>query len=453
VRLRSSASAYFNRTPASAGNRKTWTWSGWVKRAKLGTTTPLLEGTPATSQLTGFSITSGDVLAIQDYLTGSYNLVWATSAVYRDPSAWYHVVVSYDTTQASSSNTVKAYVNGVQQTVTFTAYSGSYSQNRDSFINATNAHFVNRNDALSSNNFGDYYLTEINFIDGQALTPSSFGKTDAATNQWIPKKFAGTYGTNGFYLKFADASAATAAAIGKDFSGNGNNWTPNNISVTAGVTYDSMTDVPTLTSATAANYCVLNPLNNIGTYATFSNGNLRVINTSATSHSQFAGTMGITSSTSKIYWEVTTQGDSATRTAAGIGSNIISGSNVAGFSAGQYTWYVGGGAAIYWEPAGGASPFSVSWATGDVLNFAYDPATGNLFAGKNGTYYSSTGAATGNPATGANPTAVLTNTNTQFPIGSVYNAGSNSYLDYNFGQQPFTYTPPTGYKSLNAFNI
>ena len=107
-------------------------------------------------------------------------------------------------------------------------------------------------------NYFDGYLTEINFIDGQALTPSSFGSTNTTTGVWQPIKYTGTYGTNGFYLNFGNNASTTT--LGYDTSGNSNNWTTNNISLTAGSTYDSMTDVPTLTSATVANYAVLNPI-------------------------------------------------------------------------------------------------------------------------------------------------------------------------------------------------
>jgi len=127
VRLRSSASAYFNRTPASAGNRTTWTWSGWVKRGNFSSSSSIgiLEGNAGATDLTAFRFTN-DSLGVQDYSnSGSYNLVWTTTAVFRDPSAWYHVVLAYDTTQASSANAVKIYVNGVQQTSTFTANTGA----------------------------------------------------------------------------------------------------------------------------------------------------------------------------------------------------------------------------------------------------------------------------------------------------------------------------------------
>ncbi len=263
VRLRNSASAYLNRTPAIAGNRRTWTWSGWIKRGQLGSASNfgILEANAGANDLTALRW-SNDSIGVQDYSAGApYNLVWSTTAVFRDPSAWYHIVLAYDTTQASSANAVKIYVNGTQQTVTFSAPGGAYVQNRESYVNSINPQRIGVYNGLA--NYFDGYMTEINFIDGQALTPSSFGETDAITGVWKPKKYTGTYGTNGFFLNFSDNSNNTAATIGKDYSGNGNNWTPNNISVTSGSTYDSMLDVPTLWADGGngrGNYAVVNPL-------------------------------------------------------------------------------------------------------------------------------------------------------------------------------------------------
>ena len=254
LRFRSSASAYLNRTPASASNRKTWTWSAWVKR---GTNNDIA----ATNLFTSYSASSDSgnfqIAMIADTLrVFGWNTVWRnTTQVFRDFSAWYHIVVAVDTTQATANNRIRVYVNGTEVTAFATLNNPSPSD--DLAINQAALHRIGaQSDTLAG--YWDGYLTEINFIDGQQLTPSSFGQADSQTGVWQPKKYAGTYGTNGFYLPFTDNSGATSTTIGKDFSGNGNNWTPNNISVTAGSTYDSMTDVPTLTSATAANYAVLN---------------------------------------------------------------------------------------------------------------------------------------------------------------------------------------------------
>ena len=213
-----------------------------------------------------------------------------------------------------------------------------------------------------------------------------------------------------------------------------------------------MLDVPTNTSANVANYPTLNPLNNPRGYVTYSDGNLNAINSTNASHSQFEATQYIETTFGKVYWEVTANGDSNTRTAAGIGENIVSTSTVAGNGVRQFGWYVGGAAAIYWNNEG-VNPFNVAWASGDVLNFAYEPSTGKLYAGRNGTFFDSTGATNGSPATNTNPTVTISSPLTMKVIGSVFNQGTNSNLIYNFGQRPFTYTPPSGYVALNTYNL
>ena len=150
------------------------------------------------------------------------------------------------------------YVNGVSVAWTF---STNVTQNSSTWINSANAHYLTGRQSYAASGYFDGYLAEVNFIDGQALTPSSFGAYNAITGVWQPTKYAGTYGTNGFYLNFNNNASTTT--LGYDTSGNSNNWTTNNISLTAGVTYDSMLDVPTLTSATVANYAVLNPLDQL----------------------------------------------------------------------------------------------------------------------------------------------------------------------------------------------
>jgi len=250
LRFRSSATAYLNRTPASASNRKTWTWSAWVKRGVIGSSSGFLfttRGNATDAQYFRIIFTS-DVIFVSSFNNSTLSLT--TTAVYRDPSAWYHIVFALDTTQATASNRMKLYVNGVQ----VTAFSSvNYpAQNADFGINSAIEHGIGFLPVNVTGTYFDGYMTEVNFIDGQALTPSSFGSTNAVTGVWQPAKYTGTYGTNGFYLPFTNLTSTTT--LGNDFSGNSNNWTTNNISLTAGVTYDSMTDVPTLTSPTAANF-------------------------------------------------------------------------------------------------------------------------------------------------------------------------------------------------------
>jgi hypothetical protein len=233
-----------------------------------------------------------------------------TTAVYRDVSAWYHVVVVLDTTQATAANRVKLYINGTQVTAFSSA---TYPSLNDTFgwNNSSIAHQIGASTGDGATAYLDGYQTEINVIDGTALTPSSFGETSLTTGQWIPKAYSGSYGTNGFKLNFSDTSAATAAAIGKDSSGNGNNWTPSGISVTAGVTYDAMLDVPTNTSATVANYATWNPLLfYTSTVPTITNGNLTGGWNNTSMH---CGSTMTCPSTGKTYAEFTLTTSGSTR--------------------------------------------------------------------------------------------------------------------------------------------
>ena len=402
LRLRSSASAYISRTSATATSQITWTWSGWVKRGTLGVTQQLFGSfASSTTNFGGLQFNSSDGLTYTDYTSVIVGQI-VTSAAYRDPSAWYHIVLIYDASNATASNRIRLYVNGVQ----VTAFSSTTNPplNSTSFWNGASYNPMNVG-ALGYNNarvnYFDGYLAEVNFIDGQALTPSSFGSTDTQTGAWIPKKYSGTYGTNGFYLPFTTnslntdiTSTATATApfggtannakvsdsvylttnttagsaidilkydfgaptqvtryflgaayftggttctwalygsnddvtyssalatisvtnvstnysgsinayyryyklraisfgtngqavldallmyqdgIGLDSSGNGNNWTPTNVSMTAGATYDSMIDSPTNTGA-SSNYCVVNYLDR-NTSSTIAYGNLNL---------------------------------------------------------------------------------------------------------------------------------------------------------------------------------
>jgi hypothetical protein len=176
-----------------------------------------------------FGETTADTLSVYEYSGG---FVWQlrTTQVFRDPSAWFHLCIAVDTTQATASNRVKIYVNGSQ--VTAFAVSTYPSQNHDTFWSTTNVHTIGAKALI--NTYFSGYLADIYFIDGQALTPSSFTETDATTGQLVEKAYTGSYGTNGFHLEFADNSSNTATTLGKDTSGNGNNWTPNNLSVITG---------------------------------------------------------------------------------------------------------------------------------------------------------------------------------------------------------------------------
>jgi len=446
LRFRGANNAYLNRTP-SASDRTTWTWSGWVKRGTLGAYQQIFgayigSGTTDTNYFE-ISFSSSDLISITGYST----VYRRSTAVYRDPSAWYHIVVALDTTQATAANRMKVYVNGSEVTAFGASNNPTLSTNLG--INGAYPHGIGAIPANAS--YFDGYQTEVNFIDGQALTPSSFGKTDGATGQWVPKKFGGTYGTNGFYLKFADASAATAAAIGKDSSPNGNNWTPNNISVTAGITYDAMIDSPSL-SAAASNYATLNPLS-MAANLVLNSGNLAVSNSNgADTHRIVRAGIGMT--TGKWYWEVHVNNSAnvdivgvADDTTGNAGNNYLGGTGKSagwGYNTSTGAWYQG--------PWTVNSPTPPAFPSSGIIGVAYDADAGNLWFSSNGSWLSANGG-TGNPAAGSNPNLSLANTaGTPFyPALSIYYNGGTWV--FNFGQRPFAYTPPSGFKSLNTFNL
>ena len=432
LRFRSSASAYLNRTPASAGNRKTWTWSGWVKFGRLTETYPRLfsTGVDGNNRTEILFITNTNQIRFLSNVTGTSRGLIDTVAYLRDPSAWYHLVVSLD----ASSTTLTMYINGVQQTLT----TSTAIANVDHMVNATNTHSIGR--YWGAGNHFDGYMTEINFVDGQALDASSFGEYNSDTGVWQPIKYVGTYGTNGFYLNFSDNSTTTT--LGYDTSGNSNNWTANNISVTSGVTYDSMTDVPTLTSEDAANYPTLNPLFNTGAigYLPLSNANLTAYEYSGSAawRTRFS-TIAMTSGKYYAEFAVSYSGVSSLSTAAAVGFGLYDGGSAI---------YVGQTATTYGYLANGlkynnsaSASYGATFANGDIIGVAYDADAGTLTFFKNG---ASQGVAYSGIPSG-----------TYFFGVSAYwvSPDGTTTIYANFGATPFAYTPPAGFKSLNTYNL
>jgi hypothetical protein len=430
LRLRSSATAYLNRTPASSGNRQIFTFSAWVKRGSLGIVGTLLSGGATagtgTAQFIGFD--TDNTFFFSNYNVGNLQ----TTQVFRDPSAWYHMVIAIDTTQATAANRIKMYVNGSQ----ITAFSSSTypSQNTNLYININEIQTIGRA-SWSSLYLFDGYLAEVNFVDGQQLTPSDFGSTDTTTGVWKPKAYSGTYGTNGFYLKFSDIATTSGsnAGLGKDFSGNTNYWTTNNISVTSGTTYDAMKDSPTNTSATVANYAVLNPLRSYSS-VTIAGGNL---NYSASYDGSSVATIGMDSG--KYYWEVTLTNSNTAMLGLNKMTEALSG--FVGYSSGSYGYYSSNGNKFNNNVS---TSYGNSYTNGDVIGVAFDATNGKLFFSKNGTWQNS-----GDPAAGTNAAFTGLTGDTYVPaVGHGTMAAA-----MNFGQRPFAYTPPTGFVALNTYNL
>ena len=445
LRFRSSASAYLNRTPASAGNQKTWTWSAWVKRGVLSTgNARLLWGGNSATDGFAFTWVGADTLYVWNYAASTTTLALTSTAVFRDPSSWYHIVLSVDTTQATDVNRVRLYVNGTQYTFGTATWC---AQNTNLLFNAANQNTIGTSPPYGG--YFDGYLAEINFIDGQALDPSYFGKYNGTTNVWQPAIYTGTYGTNGFHLTFANNASTTT--LGYDTSGNGNNWTTNNISLTAGSTYDSMLDVPTNWTSgdpvqARGNYAVLNPIGvvkNSSTTVTISNANLSF---SASGGANGRAISTISMPSGKWYAEFAFSSYTAASDDQGFGVINAASTSAALGAETSSPVYIGSTGQLRLN--GSYSAYGSTYGVGDVIGVAFDAATNKIWFAKNGTWQAS-----GDPVAGTNPAATLTGV-----VNSCFGVNYNSLpatfaANANFGQRPFSYTPPTGYKPLCTQNL
>jgi len=441
VRLRSSAGAYLNRTFGTPTNNTIFTWSAWLKLGTLGSTYKRLF-TVSSPNDSAIRFDSADTLSVYFNSTTSASLT--TTQVFRDPNAWYHIVVAVDTPQATSSNRIKIYVNGVQVTAFGTASYPTISYVPS--LNSANGHAIGRIQNSASEYF-DGYLTEINFIDGQALTPTSFGAFDAVTGVWNPKAYSGTYGTNGFYLNFSDNSAATATTIGKDSSGNGNNWTPNNISVTnvaAPNTNDSMVDTPTnygvdtgVGQEVRGNYAVLSAPASSGW--TFSNANL-------TGYGGYYNCYFSMPITGKMYFEAY-----CTSLAGGGQMGFVKNATIALASVGyNQSGYYGVNYAVtnsYWVN-GTNDATNHGTITNQTMKFAVDGATGKVWVGSGSTWYGS-----GDPANGTNPAFTLSLSTGDLIYPMLTSQSSTYTFTINTGQQTFGNAAPSGFKAMCTQNM
>ena len=454
LRFNDDDSPGLSRTPSSAGNTRTFTISAWVKRSSFGSGHTIFSVGPSGSNLFALYFPSGQ-LSITEIDGGSQHLEKNSTALFRDTSAWLHVVGAIDTTQSIAEDRIIIYVNG--ERITDYAANTIISQNTDLIVNSTNTQYIGR---MSTGNYFDGYIAEFNFIDGLQLTPSSFAETDPLTGQWNPKKYVGSYGTNGFYLNFSDNSGTTATTLGKDSSGNGNNFTPNNLATT-----DAVKDSPT------NNFCTHNPLDeDYSSTSTFSEGNLQV--SRGTDHGNSRGTMGMSSG--KWYFEycfpATTSGSASPwcgvcTSAADMTQQRTDGMWNYGASSGQFLVRGSGNAST--------TDFGSARSAGTVVGVAVDMDNKKIWLADSNTWFGSSGSDTdGNPSTGANPTDTFTDS--ELPDGNLYpQMGIYNYAPKaNFGQDSsfsgtktaqgntdangigdFFYAPPTGYKALCSANL
>jgi hypothetical protein len=446
LRFRSASTLYLQKaytagtSPVDTNSFKK-TYSVWVKRGNLGSPGYVFLANVTSPATDGWAIffTSGDKLQVQQVIAGTATAVLLTNAVYRDPAAWYHIVVAVDTTQAVAADRWKVYVNGTQ----ITSFDGSSTYPT---INSYSASFLTPLVGTYNGTIGAYngtvpfdgFLAELNVIDGQQLLPTSFGSFSGATGVWQPLKYSGTYGVNGFYQPYTDNTSLTTSSnvgIGKDFSGNGNFYPTFNISITPGLGYDSSTDVPTLTNTTTANYCTLNPLTTVAPASTFLfNANSYFYHNNTVQWLSVGSTMAVSSG--KWYWEVTaTNIFPSTSIMVGLAASIVPSTFITNF------YFAGQGANDYgyitngnkWNNSVGTA-YGAAYTTNDVIGVALDMDAGTLTFYKNNV---SQGVAfTG--LVGSYTPVVSSLDGVAFP---------------NFGQRPFTYTPPSGFVALNTFNL
>ncbi len=436
LRFNSGDSAYLNRTPATLTNTTTNTFSAWVKRSGFANTLSLWAAGAGSSNNAAFYFDSSDRINVAQN-PGSGTTVYRTSTqAFRDTSAWYHIVLVLDTNNSTAQNRIRIYVNNDEITTWTT--NTTVSSGATFYWNSNSAvHAIGANYNSSALQYFPGYITEINFIDGQALTPSSFGEIDLETGAWIPKKYRGSFGTNGFYLDFADNSGVTATTLGKDSSGNSNNWTPNNFSVTAGTGNDSMEDTPT------NNWCTLNPLNKGVDSITVDQGNLRY-STSGTDHLCVA-TFAIPSS-GKWYWEYRKDSN---------GTNTMAGIICRPETADRSTWLGGqaDGYSVYAQNGqkynnGNGSTYMATPGTNSTITVAFDADNSELYVGADGNWANGSGS-TNQTFANAHVAHQIPTDKTCYPAISV--SSGNAFV--NFGQRPFDHTPPAGYIALNAKNL
>ena len=439
LRFNRGSSDSLERTPSSASNRRTFTFSCWFKLGKLASSTSdfyQLFGGNSGGVNDGLWIDSNDRLYV--YIDSGERRI--TNQRLRDPSSWYHVVLAIDTTQSTASNRIKLYLNGSE--ITSFSTNSDPSLNYDSGVNNTTVQYIGER---INDDFFDGYMAEAVLVDGSQLDQTSFGEFDSdSPNIWKPIDVSGlTFGTNGFYLDFENASS-----LGADVSGNSNNFTVNNLT-----SIDQSTDTCT------NNFCTMNPLDNQIQSSTFSDGNLSLTSGGSGIETYNTSTFGLSSG--KWYMELKhTGGNNVLRQLIGITQNPTDddGQYLGGDNNDSWGYYDNNG-----NIAHNASTVITydSWTTNDIIGLALDLDNSRLYFSKNGTFQNSS-----NPADGTNPITIdsgytyfiawgdlsIGNMNASFNFGSPPYSISSGNSDAN-GHGNFEYSVPSGYFAICSKNL
>ena len=449
------ASTYLSRTQnGTVTNNKIATFSFWIKRSGISSYQDPVSAVSG-SDYAQIQFTNTDTLSIFQRDSASTTMQVVTTRVFRDTNAWSHILVALDTTQATSSDRVKIYINGVQETSFGTA---TYpAQNLVLRLN-TASHAQSVGAYSTSSNYIDGSFAHFHQIDGTAYTPTSFGEVDATSGIWKPKTAPSvTYGTNGFFLKMENSGA-----MGTDSSGNSNTFT---VSGTLTQTEDTPSN----------NFCTMNPLqvrvSSSGTAypTTFSNGNTRNESSNTSAYTPAVGTLGVSSG--KWYFEckMGTLGYTSFADTPSIGIKSLD----AGLYNTQYDdtirAYVRNGNKVLDSTT---SSFGNTYTTGDIIGVAMDLDNGAVYFSKNGTFQNSGDPTSGSSKTGALATDMASYENwSPFCMGYNGGSGSNPVWEWNFGNGRFgttalassnsdsaglglfEYSVPSGYYALCTKNI
>ena len=431
--LRFADNAKLTKTLDSAGNRKTYTLSTWIKRSHLDEPFVPFYNYSSDSAFFAFLIHHSSDKLLLYQAEGGTDYGYQTDIVFRDPSAWYHIVLAVDTTQSTAANRVILYVNGSE--VTFDQNYGEFPENHDTRVNSTVEHTIGTYQDISR--FADQYMTEFHFIEGSAKAPTDFGKTDD-NGVWVPIKYTGTYGTNGYYLEFKETGTSqNSSGIGADTSGNDNHWAVTNLAAT-----DITTDTPT------NNFATWNAA--VRTTAVLSEGNTQI---AAGAPGYYPGSYAsIVPTNGKWYAEfkvtVATYGQLGIITA----STLIDGArNVFSTTSNIYWQDNNTVIALYLTDGDGTATDSGNAAVSggsnsvpeygtDVISIALDMDNGKGYFAKNGTFVNSS-----NPANGTNSFTLASD----YADGSTFYFGGNNFtVQANFGNPP--YAPDSGNADANG---
>ncbi|AGG54530.1 virion structural protein [Cyanophage SS120-1] len=438
LRFNPSDDTYLSRTFGTNSSNTTKTFSFWVKRSsRLGDYTTICATTQDGNIESRLQFANNGAIKYTDRDSGdeSTDANFYTVSLYRDCSAWYHVVLIIDTTNGTAGDRIRIYVNGdrVTSLTSETQPSQNYAV---SFMRSSAVNFIGVGAATGSDDFSGY-LAEMHFLDGTIKEPSHFGKTDADTGQWIPQEYTGGgYGNNGFYLDFKDNSGTTATTLGKDSSGQGNNWTPNNFSVATDdeIACDSFSDTPT------NNWCTMN-INNNPNGATLNNGGLEVNLVYPHDDNGVYATFGVTSG--KWYWE-------AKCTSAGNRGQV--GVTDAGHKSGSNSGYNYSVATRHTGGTGDTSGTSNSNLdavidSGNWVTFCFDADNGQIWYSRE---------AAPNISGTANVTGLTLGPGRSWQphIRETGNPVSNFTFNFGASAAGFKYGPPNDdYKALNTANL